>query len=124
MTYYIGNENTLSELLGQGQARYFYGLRRDDEGLLFFTKIDQLTDSDGVVTINVAGSNADNYEEFEYGVDYFDGRLELDHSRPYPNLYFDQYRWDTKNCFYYINGNGELVVRINKTYIYTPDQIV
>lgn len=123
MTYYIGNENSLSDLLGAGQSRYFYGLRRTDDGLLYFTKIDQLTD-DSTVTINIAGSNENNYEEFTYGTDYFDGRLELDHSRPYPNLYFDQYRWDTKNCSYYINDNGELVVRINKEYPYTPDQIV
>jgi hypothetical protein len=123
MTYYIGNENSLNDLLGTGQSRYFYGLRRTDDGLLFFTKIDQLTD-DSTVTVNEAGPNADNYENFTYGTDYFDGRLESDHSRPYPNLYFDQYRWDTKNCSYYINNNGELVVRINKEYPYTPDQIV
>lgn len=123
MTYYIGSENSLSDLLGAGQSRYFYGLRRTDEGLLFFTKIDQLTD-DSTVTVNEAGSNENNYEEFSYGVDFFDGRLETDHSRPYPNLYFDQYRWDTKNSSYYINENGELVVRINKEYPYTPDQIV
>lgn len=123
MTYYIGNENTLNDLLGAGQSRYFYGLRRTEDGTLYFTKVDQLTD-DETITLNVAGPNTSNYEEFEYGVDYFDGRLELDHSRPYPNLYYDQYRWDTKNCFYYINDNGELVVRINKAYPYTPDQIV
>ena len=123
MTYYIGNENSLNDLLGAGQSRYFYGLRRTEDGTLYFTKVDQLTD-DETITLNVAGPNADNYENFVYGTDYFDGRLEADHSRPYPNLYYDQYRWDTKNCFYYINDNGELVVRVNKAYPYTPDQIV
>jgi hypothetical protein len=123
MTYYIGNENSLNDLLGTGQARYFYGLRRTEDGTLYFTKVDQLTD-DETITLNVAGPNSDNYENFVYGTDYFDGRLAADHSRPYPNLYYDQYRWDTKNCFYYINDNGELVVRINKAYPYTSDQIV
>lgn len=123
MTYYIGNENSLNDLLGAGQSRYFYGLRRTEEGTLYFIKVDQLTD-DETITLNVAGPNADNYENFVYGTDFFDGRLESDHSRPYPNLYYDQYRWDTKNCSYYINSEGELVVRINKAYPYTPDQIV
>ena len=44
MTYYVGNENSLADLLGAGNPRYFYALRRTDEGELFFAKIDQLKD--------------------------------------------------------------------------------
>ena len=123
MTYYIGNENSITEILGADNPRYFYALRRTDDGQLYFAKIDQIKDTESI-TVNVAGSNENNFESFEYGVDYFDGRLAEDHSRPFPNLYYDQYRWDSKNCNYYINGNGELVVRINQAYPYTPDQIV
>jgi hypothetical protein len=122
MTYYVG-QATIADLLGADNPRYFYALRRTDEGTLFFGKVDQIKD-DYQVIVNVAGSNANNFENFEYGVDFFDGRLEEDHSRPYENLYFDQYRWDSKNCYYYINNNGELIVRINKQYPYDPDQIV
>lgn len=123
MTYYIGNEVSINDILGQGNPRYFLALRRTDDGLLYFAKIDQLKDTD-TITVNVAGSNENNFEDFAYGTDYFDGRLADDHSRPFPNLYYDQYRWDSKNCYYYINDNGELVVRINQVYPYTPDQIV
>ena len=122
MSYYIG-QTSIADLLGAGNPRYFYALRRTDDGLLYFGKVDQIKDAEQV-TVNIAGPNEDNFESFEYGVDYFEGRLESDHSRPFPNLYFDQYRWDNKNCYYYINDNGELVVRINKSYPYTPDQIV
>jgi hypothetical protein len=122
MTYYIG-QTSIADLLGADNPRYFYALRRTDEGTLFFGKVDQIKD-DYQVVVNVAGSNANNFENFEYGVDFFDGRLEEDHSRPFENLYFDQYRWDSKNCYYYINNNGELIVRINKQYPYDPDQIV
>ena len=72
----------------------------------------------------MAGNNGNNFENFEYGVDFFDGRLATDHSRPYTNLYFDQYRWDNKNSYYYIDNQGNLVVRINSTYVYTNEQIV
>ena len=122
MTYYVG-QATIADLLGADNPRYFYALRRTDEGTLYFGKVDQIKD-DSQVIVNVAGSNENNYENFEYGVDFFDGRLATDHSRPYENLYFDQYRWDSKNCYYYINDNGELVVRINKQYPYNPDQVV
>ena len=123
MTYYIGMDASMSNLLGDGNPRYFYALRRDEEGLLYFAKVDQLTDSD-LITINNSGLTQNDFPDFEYGVDFFDGRLEEDHSRPYSNLQWDQFRWDTKNAFYYINGNGELVVRINQNYIYPPELIV
>jgi len=119
---YVGSVR-LGDLLGEGQSRFFYGLRRTEDGTLFFAKVDQLTSTD-TVTVNVAGSNANNFEDFEYGVDYFDGRSASDHSRPYPNLYYDQYRWDNKNVYYYINTNGELVVRVNQAYTYSAAQIV
>jgi hypothetical protein len=127
MTYYIGGEVNQADVLGEGNPRFFYALRRQDDGVdsgtLYFTKIDQTSSTD-TITLNVPGASSNNFESFEYGIDFFDGRLASDHSRPYPNLAFDQYRWDGKNCFYYVNDNGELVVRINQTYPYTQDQIV
>jgi len=123
MTYYAGGEISLNEVLGEGNPRFFYALRRGDDNILYFSKIDQIKDVE-TITLNVPGSADNNFESFEYGIDFFDGRLAADHSRPYPNLAFDQYRWDGKDCYYYINAQGELVVRINKSYPYTQDQIV
>lgn len=122
MTYYVG-QVSLQDLLGADNPRFFYGMRRSDEGTLYFTKLGQLISQESV-TINIPGPTKDNFEDFEYGVDYFDGRLAEDHSRPYPNLAFDQYRWDTRNMYYYINAQGQLVARINKEYVYDPQQIV
>jgi len=123
MTYFVGNDASLSNVLGEGNPRYFYALRRDEEGLLYFAKVDQLTDT-GLVTINNSGLTENDYTDFEYGVDFFDGRLLEDHSRPYSNLQWDQYRWDNKNVYYYINTAGELIVRINQAYVYPPELIV
>jgi hypothetical protein len=117
MTYFVGNENAQSDLLGADNPRFFYGLSRTEDGLLTFTRVDQLT-SDDDITVNNLGSAADNFEDFEYGVDFFDGRDADDHTRPYVNLNFDQYRWDNKNIYYYINAQGQLVARTNKLYSY------
>ena len=122
-THYVGQTPSITELLGTGQPRYFYALRRTDEGTLFFAKIDQLKDADSI-TVNNPGASVDDFTEFEYGVNFFDGRIELDHSRPFNNLQWDQYRWDNKNMYYYVNDEGELVVRINQAYNYDPTQIV
>ena len=123
MTYYVGNENSLADVLGDGATRFFYALRRDDAGLLYFVKLDQITDTSSV-TINNPGLSENDFTDFEYGVDFFDGRLEADHSRPYSNLQWDQYRWDARNMYYYINDNGEFVVRINQAYVYPPELVV
>jgi len=123
MTYYVGNEYNSNDLLGEGNPRYFYGLQRQDDGTLYFYKVDQITSS-ASIQVNVPGSSANNFENFEYGVDYFDGRNAVTHTRPYPNLVFDQYRWDSKNCYYYIDNQGQLVVRINQPYTYTALQTV
>ena len=123
MTYYVGNEYNSNDLLGEGNPRYFYGLQRLDDCTLYFYKVDQITSS-ASIQVNVAGSSANNFENFEYGVDYFDGRNAVTHTRPYPNLVFDQYRWDSKNCYYYIDSQGQLVVRINQPYTYTALQTV
>ncbi len=122
MTYYVGQVSTV-DLLGNDNPRFFYGLRRSDRGTLYFTKVGQLIGSDSV-RINIAGPASQDFEDFEYGVDFFDGRLAEDHSRPYANLNFDQYRWDQRNCYYYINESGELVIRVNQAYEYDPSQIV
>jgi hypothetical protein len=123
MAYTIGTELNLNDSLGEGNPRYFYGLQRLDDGTLYFYKIDQLT-SVTTLTINVPGPNTGNFEQFEYGVDFFDGRLATDHSRPYPNLQFDQYRWDNKNCYYFLDNQGELCVQINQVYNYTGAQTI
>ena len=113
MTYYVGGEVSQSDLLGAGNPRYFYALRRTDDGTLYFAKIDQLKDT-GTIVVNDPGSYLDDFQEFDYGVDYFDGRSATDHSRPYPNLHWDQYRWDNKNMYYYLDPQGNFVVRVNQ----------
>jgi len=117
MEFYIGR--TPNEELG-GLKRYYYALRRTDEGDLYFIKTDQLVSIDESITINVPGDPEDDFSEFEYDVDYFDGRDE-NHERPDANLYPDQFRWDDRNMYYFLNSEGELVVRINQGYTYPTD---
>lgn len=114
MSNYIGiqPETIISAL----SVRYFYGLRRTDKGELFLGKIDQLSKTD-VLTINRLGDIEENFPNFEENVDYFNGR-DAEHNIVYDNLYYEQFRWDNRNIFYYINDEGEFVVRINASYNY------
>ena len=104
-------------------------MRRTDEGELYIGKVDQLSANDPV-TINLPGNIDDNYKEFDQGYDFYEGR-DLNHSKPFKNLKYEQFRWDDVNLNYYINDEGEFVVRLNSnrgdgtiTYPQTDETVV
>jgi hypothetical protein len=96
--------------------RFFYGLRRTDEGELFMAKADQLSPTDSI-SINNPGEAVDDYPNFEEGQDFYEGR-NIRHNTIYKNLAYEQFKWDDRNLYYYVNDEGELVVRTNQKYVY------
>lgn len=110
--YIFGND---ARSLLNDEPRYFYALRRTDDGDLFFTRVDQLKEGD--LEINNPGDLSENYEKFKIGVDFLNG-VGLNHEKIYKNLKYDQYRWDSSFLSYYLNDDGELVVRIGKKFDY------
>lgn len=111
--YYLGTDP--ESRLGD-TPRFFYGFRKNENGSLFLVRSDQLRDKD-VVQINNPGIETENYTDFEVGVDFFEG-IDVNHNPVYDNLRYQQYRWDDRAMFYYVNDEGELVVRLNTNYTY------
>lgn len=111
---------SINDILG-GQSRYFYGLRRNDDGELFLARMDQIQDSDDYIEVNLPGPEDENYPDFEINVDFFEG-IDNNHETVYENLKYTQYRWDNRSLFYYVDNNGNLVQRVFKGYTY-PDGI-
>lgn len=69
MTYYIGTSPT--DVIGSFIKRYFYGLRRNDDGELFLVQSDQLAGGDeNIVVINDLGVAEESYQDFEEGIDF------------------------------------------------------
>ena len=112
-TYYLGQSP--DEALGDS-PRYWYALRRNQDGELFLLRSDQLKDKDSI-ELNLPGAPSENFEDFEPGVDYFEG-VTADHEVEYENLVWTQYRWDNRNMLYYIDNQGRLTQRINQGYTY------
>jgi hypothetical protein len=96
--------------------RFFYGLRRTDNGELFVGKMDQMSTTDAIM-INNPGDPAQNYPSFEEGQDFLEGR-DVNHDLVYDNLNYEQFRWDGRNISYYVDGDGELVARVNHSFTY------
>lgn len=92
--------------------RFFYGLRKNENGSLFFERNDQMKDRD-VVDINVTGDPADNYNDFEVNVDFLEG-IDVNHNTVFANLKYQQYRWDNRAMFYYVDDEGQLVAVVNE----------
>lgn len=113
MAYYFGR--TPDNILGNS-PQYFYALRRNEDGELFLVRSDQLTDK-AAYEINIAGRPENNFEDFEAGIDFFDG-IDDDHNQNYPNLKYPQYRWDGRAAFYYIDEEGNFVQRLFSGYDY------
>lgn len=115
--YYLGTSP--DEALGDS-PRYWYALRKNEDGELFLLRSDQLRDKDSI-ELNSPGPRDQNFEDFEAGVDFLDG-VDDNHNVEYANLVWTQYRWDNRSMLYYIDSNGQLVQRINQGYVY-PDGI-
>lgn len=111
--YYVGQSP--DEALGDS-PRFLYAIRRNADGELFLLRSDQLKDKDSI-EINIPGAVGENFEDFEPGIDFFDGVKE-DHEVEYANLVYTQYRWDNRNMLYYVDNQGRLTQRINQGYIY------
>ena len=117
MSYYIGTSP--SEVLGGFIKRYFYGLRRNDDGELFLVVSDQLgSGDDNSVVINDIGPSEENFPDFEEGIDFLDG-VDQDHNVVYDNLRYQQIKWEGRSLLYYIEPDtGVFVQRISEGYTY------
>lgn len=111
--YYLGT--TPTEGLGDS-PRYWYALRRNDDGELFLVRSDQIIDRDAY-ELNIPGPPEEDFDAFIVGTDYLDG-IDETHEKPKENMFYPQYRWDDRSLFYYVDSEGMFVVRINKGYSY------
>jgi hypothetical protein len=112
-TYYLGT--TPSEGLGDS-PRYWYALRKNQDGELFFVRSDQVIDREAY-ELNIPGPPSRDFTNFEAGTDYFEG-IDVEHEPAYQNLKYPQYKWDDRSLFYYVDDEGMFIVRINKGYTY------
>jgi len=119
MSHYIGNSP--DSIIDGFIKRYFYGLRRNDDGELFLIRVDQLS-GEGTAVVNDIGVGENNYPDFEEGIDFLEG-IDADHDIVYDNLRYQQIKWDGRLLTYYIDPtDGQFIVRISEDYQY-PENI-
>ena len=115
MSHYIGNNP--DSIINGFIKRYYYGLRRNDDGELFLIRVDQLS-GEGTAVINDIGVGENNYLDFEEGIDFLEG-IDADHDIVYENLRYPQIKWDGRLLTYYIDPtDGQFIVSISQDYQY------
>lgn len=117
MSHYIGNNP--QDVLDGIIKRYFYGMRRNEDGEMYLVRVDQLQGGvENTVVINDLGVAEENYPDFEEGIDFLDG-IDTDHQVVYPNLRYPQLRWDGRSLEYYIDSDtGFFVQKISEKHTY------
>jgi hypothetical protein len=115
-TNYTGQ--TPGEIVQSFGKRYLYGLKRTDQGELWFGKLDQMQ-PDSSLAINMPGDPEDNFDNLEEGQNFFEGR-DNTHKKVFENLNYEQFKWDNRNIMYYVDADGQLVARVNRNYTYDP----
>lgn len=115
--YVLGNDAQSS--LGDS-PRFFYGLRKNQDGSVFLQRVDQIKNNNATIEINNPGDIEGNYNDFEVGVDFFEG-IDVNHNLVFDNLKYQQYKWDTRPVFYYIDDEGQLVAKVNAGHTYNDN---
>jgi len=113
---YTGQSPT--DIANAFNKRFFYGLKRTDQGDLWFGRLDQMA-PDQSIRVNMPGDPEDNFDNLEEGQNFFEGR-DNTHKKVFENLNYEQFKWDNRSIMYYVDDDGELVARINSNYTHDP----
>ena len=111
--YLSASTAVVGQTVAQSNDFTVHALRRDAEGMLWYTKARSTEDA----VFDFHRVDGEEYPDFLQGVEYLDATPNT--AREYTNDTDDKYqqfRFDFRNQTYFIDDEGYLVARLNKTY--------
>jgi hypothetical protein len=95
-------------------SSYFYRLTRDNTGYLVFTKVDLNADGTAVVINNNTVSTAEaEQQQFDISNDTVVINIDANHELINNAAGHSQYKIKPEDLLYFIDDNGDMIVRIN-----------
>lgn len=100
--------------------KYFYKLTRNNNSELIFTRIDLEEDFNvEEVIVDPELRTTESQHEFEgFDTDYVVVNIDADHMIIDESLGRAQYKVRTDDLYYFVNEQGQLIVRVNQAYSY------
>ena len=93
---------------------YFYRLTRDSTGYLTFTKVDLNADgTEVVINNNTVTTSETEQQHFDISSDTVVINIDAGHNVISPAAGHSQYKIKPEDLLYFINDNGDMIVRIN-----------
>jgi len=99
---------------GNTPPSYFYRLTRDSTGYLTFTKVDLNADgTEVVINNNTISTSETEQQQFDISNDTVVINIDAGHEVIDPAAGHSQYKIKPEDLLYFINDNGDMIVRIN-----------
>ena len=90
--------------------------KKDDDSVKIRDVADQAL-ADDTHLKNFLETHFYNYEDFEMGENFYEGR-NVNHEKTYENLRYEQYKWDNRSLLYFIDDSGNLCIKVNEEHTY------
>lgn len=113
-----GGQSFASNNYTLGSDFTIHALRRDEDGMLRYTKIRSIDDEMG----DFYRLDGTPYLDIATGVyDYVEETTESKEYTNHPQDKYQQYRFDSRKISYFIDDDGYFVIRFNENYDYSTE---
>jgi len=107
--------------VGTGASTYvggdFHGFRRDDDGLLYYNRVDLSNSNASVNLTDGSVLDDDTTTSVDLNNSSFGGGRNNMGKRK--GVTYEQWLIDSNQVYFYVNSDGFLVARMNQSYTYT-----
>ncbi len=115
--YLSASSAVVGQTVAQSNDFTVHALRRDADGMLWYTTARSTEDA----TFDFHRTDGEEYEDFLQGAEYVTADAGAKKLTNDPDDKYQQFRFDFRNLTYYIDDEGYLVARLNKTYDHTTN---
>ena len=116
--YLSASTAATSQVVSQSNDFTVHALRRDKDGMLYYTVARSTEDE----VFDFHRTDGEEYTDFLQGTEYVDATPGV--AREYtndPDDKYQQFRFDFRRLTYFIDSDGYLVARLNKSYDHTTN---
>ena len=115
--YLSASTAATSQVVAQSNDFTVHALRRDKDGMLYYTVARSTEDA----VFDFHRTDGEEYTDFLQGTEYVNAAAGAKAYTNDTDDKYQQFRFDFRNLTYFIDDDGYLVARLNKTYDHTTN---